>query len=176
MQNAARPRRKGFTLIELLVVIVIIAILAALLIVLVKGMIDRSRNAATKALISTLDKGCQDYKTDFGLFPPNSPYSESQNLHFYLGSPRWVVTQHGSGGSPDIVTTMPPLIEFKRENLDPSASSSYPTPPVYVYDHWQKPMKYASPGTVNAKSVDIWSLGRDSADAADDISNYIRDF
>lgn len=174
MNRIRSASRRGFTLVELLVVIVIIAILASLLVVLIKGMVDKSRNTATKALVDILNKGCESYKTDEGMYPPTSPYSGSMNLHYYLGNGRQVVKQFGASGN--ITAAMPPLIEFKKEWLDPSASSSYPNPPVYIYDRWQKQIQYASPGVNNVKSVDIWSKGRDDADAGDDLSNWIRDY
>jgi prepilin-type N-terminal cleavage/methylation domain-containing protein len=174
--SPTRLRRAAFTLVELLVVIVIIAILASLLVVLIKGMIDKSRNTATKALIDILNKGCESYKIDEGLYPPSSPYSGSQNLHFYLGGSRLYIAQYGATAADNITAQRPPLVEFKREWLDPSASSTFPNPPTYVYDRWEKQVQYQVPGVNNPKSVDIWSKGKNDTDAGDDLANWIRDY
>jgi prepilin-type N-terminal cleavage/methylation domain-containing protein len=175
MQNRSNGRGRGFTLIEMLVVIVIIAVLAALLVVLIKGLIDRSRNASCKALVEVLNKGCADYRVQFGGFPATSPYSGSQNLHYYLGIPRVMIKQVDPAGN-HITETLPPLVEFRKDWLDPSAASSYPNPPVFVFDAYGKVVEYYNPGLVNTKGVDIKCKGRDDADAADDITNYVRDF
>ena len=162
-------KRRGFTLVELLVVIVIIAVLAALLVVLVKGMIARARNNSTKALIEVLSHGCDVYRTDTGAWPPAAPFVGSQNLHYHLGSPRQVEMQAG------IAVARPPIIEFKREWLDPAAASTLPSPPAFIIDRFGNPIQYACPGINNLKGVDIWSNGSDPADAADDLANWLRD-
>ncbi len=162
-------RRRGFTLVELLVVIVIIAALAALLVVLVKGMVARAQNTATKALIEVLSHGCDVYRADTGAWPPATPHVGSQNLHYYLGSPRQVEMQAGIG------LLRPAIIEFKREWVDPNAVSALPSPPAFIIDRFGKPIQFASPGINHLKGVDIWSNGKDPADAGDDLANWIRD-
>ena len=166
-------RRRGFTLIELLVVIVIVSILAALLVVLVKGMVERSRNMQTKALVEILDRGCAAYRADTGTVPPLGPYTGSQNLHFYLGAPRTLVVQEGT---PPLTASLPPLIEFRREWLDPSAPSTLPNPPSTVVDAWGNAIEVENPGAVNVKAVDLRSRGRDISDPGDDLTNYVRDW
>jgi prepilin-type N-terminal cleavage/methylation domain-containing protein len=161
--------RSAFTLVELLVVIVIIAILAASLVVLIKGMIERGRQAATKSMVDVLSMACADYRTDYGCYPPTSPYTGSQNLHYYLGAPRTIEVTTG------ITSERKPFIEFKRDWLDATATSTLPPPPAYVIDRWSQPIHVQNPGTNNPKGVDIWSDGRDPADAGDDLANWIRD-
>ncbi len=161
--------RTAFTLVELLVVIVIIAILAASLVVLIKGMIERGRQASTKAMIETLSTACSAYKTEFGLYPPTSPYSGSQSLHFHLGAPHLAEIQTG------ITSERRPFVEFRRGWLDATAASTLPPPPATVIDAWNQPIHYQNPGTNNPKGVDIWSDGRDPADAGDDLANWLRD-
>jgi prepilin-type N-terminal cleavage/methylation domain-containing protein len=160
---------RGFTLVELLVVIVIIAILAASLVVLVRGMVERGRQASTKAMIETLSTACAAYRTEFGLWPPTSPWPGSQSLHFHLGAPYLAEIQAG------ISSPRPPLAEFRRLWLDASAPGTLPPPPATVIDAWSQPIHYQNPGTNNPKGVDIWSDGRDPGDAGDDLSNWIRD-
>jgi len=164
--------RRGFTLVEMLVVISIILLLCALVVVLIKGSIDRSKNAKSKSLIEMLDKACSDYRVDFGVFPPGPG---SQNLHLALGSPRTMVTAHNVSG-PNISTLKPPYIEFRRDMLPLTATSTSPTPPQVIVDAWERDVQYINPGLNNTKAVDIWSIGKDAADPLDDIANWIRDY
>ncbi|MBO6101733.1 MAG: type II secretion system major pseudopilin GspG [Opitutales bacterium] len=39
-------------------------------------------------------------------------------------------------------------------------------------DPWKKPYQYAFPGTHNADSFDVWSLGPDGVQSDDDIGNW----
>ncbi len=164
-------RRKGFTLVELLVVICIIALLMSMLVVLIKGSIDRARNTKSKGLVELLNQACESYRVDFGEYP--APGSTS--LHKCLGCPVTMVVAKQSVGA-DITTVKPPYVEFKRDMLPDSATSTSPNPPQVLVDAWNRDIQYANPGARNTKSVDIWSVGKDTADPADDIANYIRDF
>ncbi|MBI2931040.1 MAG: prepilin-type N-terminal cleavage/methylation domain-containing protein [Planctomycetes bacterium] len=165
---------KGFTLIELLVVICIILILLALMVVLIRGVMERAKNTKSKAFIEMLDRACKDYHTDCGQYPPGPG---SQNLHRCLGSPRVVVVQYVSSG-PNITTTKPPYVEFKKEMLPITAVSTSPNPPQVLIDAWERVVEYGGfPGQHNTKAVDIWSSGKDGLNnTEDDIANWIRDF
>jgi len=173
--------RRGFTLVEMLIVICIIALLMALLVVLIKGVIDRSKNAKSKSLIETLHQGCMAYNTDFGQFP--QPYSTSATLHQRLGSTRFMPTGFSSSG---VTSTSPksPYIEFKKDWLPQTATTTAPTPPQPLYDAWERVLHYEAgtnhmPGGAdhsNNKSVDIWSEGKDFVDPLDDLTNWVRDY
>jgi general secretion pathway protein G len=65
------PRRRGFTLVELLVVIVVIAILIALLLPAINGAIRTARNAAVSSEINLLAQALNQFKTQYGVFPPS---------------------------------------------------------------------------------------------------------
>jgi general secretion pathway protein G len=158
-------REGGYSLIELLVVITILAILAALLMTLVRGAIERSKVAATLGMIRVLDAACSDYRTIWGSCPPGG---SSSNLHACLGGHRFAVVC----ADPMTVQVYPPLVAFKREWLGSSAASTLPEPPLPVRDAWGKVVLYANPGTVHPRHVDIWSVGRDDADAVDDVGNW----
>ncbi len=174
--------RKGFTLIELLVVIAIIVMLMALLSVLVKGVVEKSRNAKTYATIKMLDEGCQRYRTQTGGFPPRTPYSDARCLHFYLGKDLKIPTgRDRETGSPTGWKIMKPPVQFTADMLDlPSGRESLSPllqPPVPVMDAWGKAIKYKPfPGSNNTSSVDIWSLGKEDSDTKDDITNWAKEF
>ena len=61
--------RPGFTLIELLVVIAIIAVLIALLIPAVGGARESARKTSTKALMTAVANGVNQFRTDKGRLP-----------------------------------------------------------------------------------------------------------
>ncbi len=178
---AGRRMRKGFTLVELLVVIVIIMILAALLVVLISGVVERARYAKTAAVIKMLDKGCQDYRIDFGMYPPNDK-GDSRCFHYYLGRERLVKTQEVEAG-PELKKKLPPLIEFGLDMLQTGAGPANPDRPCPIIDAWGNLVRYKNPGFYNKKGVDIWSPGRNGADELDpmsgnfdDVSNWVKDY
>jgi len=172
--------RKGFTLVELLVVITIIVLLLALLSVLIKGVVEKARNTKTHALILLLDKGCSKYKTELGVYPPMTGFSDSSCLHFYLGRELQIPTGRDKDGNVTGYKKLPPVIQFKadmlslppgQDNLDPSKGA------VPVMDAWAKVVRYMPyPGKNNTTGVDIWSLGKEDADSEDDITNWRKEF
>ncbi len=153
--------KKGFTLIEMLVVIAIILLLIALLSMLVQGVLDRARYNKTAVLVHTLSKGCDSYRLDFGIFPPDTK-SSSASLHFHLGRGRKLDAQKtDTGTSPKI--TRPPYIQFTMDMLQ--SNTSGPADPdvlaLPVIDAWERPILYKAAGQAiwNKNGVDIWSLG-----------------
>jgi len=176
-------RARGFTLIEMLVVIAIITILAALLVVLIGGILDRSKNSATYALIKKMDMACRTYSQEYwSTWPPTTPYNGSANLHFYLGN-RWIrATQFNPDGTVAAVSKdQKPFVEFKRHELEGNPSNPSPgTTPKQVIDAWGKPVGYKWPGDPKQSGTDgfdIWSTGKDGAKGTvDDIANWIKDY
>jgi len=67
--SAARARG-GFTLVELLVVIIIIAILAAIAVPAVMQSVAKANNARIKTEIDMLHMAIQQYKNEYGSYPP----------------------------------------------------------------------------------------------------------
>jgi prepilin-type N-terminal cleavage/methylation domain-containing protein len=65
------PARKAFTLVEMLVVITIIGILAALGTPAVFKALEASKKARIKAEITNLESALQQFKTQYGDFPPS---------------------------------------------------------------------------------------------------------
>ncbi len=64
-------RRRGFTLVEMLMVIIVIAILAAMLLVAFNAARTRSRVAIIKMEIDQLAMAMENYKQQFGEYPPD---------------------------------------------------------------------------------------------------------
>jgi hypothetical protein len=95
-------------------------------------------------------------------------YSGSQNLHYYLGSPRtW--TESG------IARQDVPYVEFRMNWLEATPTSTSPTPPAFVVDAWGRTVEYLNPGVANAGRIDIRSLGLDGVVSGDDVLNGTRD-
>ena len=69
-----RPRQaRGFTLIELLVVIAIIGLLMTLLVPAVTKANEMVRAIQTRGILKDLSIGLEDFKKDFGDYPPSRP-------------------------------------------------------------------------------------------------------
>jgi prepilin-type N-terminal cleavage/methylation domain-containing protein len=69
----ARPNRGGFTLIELLIVILVIGILMGLLLPMITAALDLAQKNKTQNIIKNLALACENYKIDFGVYPPSKP-------------------------------------------------------------------------------------------------------
>ncbi len=73
-RGKARARGRGafaFTLIELLTVIFVVAILAGFTSVVVQRLRGRARATSTRADLEALARGVQQFKDDFGFYPPS---------------------------------------------------------------------------------------------------------
>ncbi len=70
-QPTRRPLpRRAFTLIELLVVIGIIGLLVSIVLVAGSGALSSSKKAQTERFLRTIADGLEQFKTDFGYYPP----------------------------------------------------------------------------------------------------------
>jgi len=70
----AKKRTVGFTLLELLVVISIIGLLVALLVPTISRATETVRKAMTRRIIKEVSVGLENYRSDFGEYPPSRPY------------------------------------------------------------------------------------------------------
>ena len=129
-----------------------------------------------EAIVIALDKGCQTYRFEYGVYPPGRPDFDSRVLHRCLGSKRRV--KKGDGSEVDA----PPILQFPQNWLQlkkgqlPDAAS-----PVPIVDPWDHPIRYRNPGIYNKKGVDIWSAGKNGKDEpenpdSDDINNWTREY
>ncbi len=71
MTNDKGQRTSGFTLVEMLVVITIISILVALASVAVFKALETAKKARIKAEITNLESAMQQFKTQYGDYPPS---------------------------------------------------------------------------------------------------------
>lgn len=78
----------GFTLVELLVVITIIAVLAGIAIPTISMVQRKASNAAIRMEISEIEKGANNYATEFGDLPPDGSSWVVMNRHLNKAFPR----------------------------------------------------------------------------------------
>ena len=65
--------RSAFTLIELLTVIAIIAVIAAFTLVVVTGVKKTAQINVAKAELGQIENALDDYKAQYGVYPPSNP-------------------------------------------------------------------------------------------------------
>lgn len=65
------PSRRGFTLTELLIVIAIIAVLAGLIAAAAVNALNKGREARTLLEIKNMSGALENFKNDYGAYPPN---------------------------------------------------------------------------------------------------------
>jgi general secretion pathway protein G len=141
---------KGFTLMELLVVIGIIIVIAAAVLTVIPGMRQKTQEKATKAFMERLEVAIEQYYNDKRSYPTTG----ITNLKTALQSSDPTEKQY---------------IEFDDSEVNGSD----------IVDYWGNPFVYATPGTQNTGTYDLYSTGVDGAtassgDDADDINNWSR--
>ena len=75
--------RTGFTLIELLVVISIMALLAALTFGVLGGVHKTASISAASAELGQIESALEDYKGQYGVYPPSNPLNPLLNPLYY---------------------------------------------------------------------------------------------
>jgi general secretion pathway protein G len=143
----AERGRAGFTLIEIMAVVLIIGLLSTLVGVVVFSQVDRARVATARAQIKQLESALDMYRMDNGRYP-----TTEQGLEALVSMPN--IAPEPRNYRPE------GYLQGGRVPLDP----------------WSEPYQYESPGTNNAYSIDIWSLGADNSPGGDgveaDIGNW----
>lgn len=111
--NNGRPVR-AFTLVELLTVISIIGVIAALVVAVLPAAKRKKDEAAVKAQHAKLVLAIEDYKKQFGTYPPTPPGLAATNAHwnplaYELGGTRRSGVNFASELDPThVVTTVGP--------------------------------------------------------------------
>jgi len=135
--------RKGLTLVEILLVVVIIGVLAAMVIPNLAGRGEEARRSTARADIdANLSTALDMYELDNGRFP-----TTAQGLTALVTEPTETPVPKGWNG---------PYIKKKTVPKDP----------------WGNDYVYVSPGAHNKEDYDLSSLGSDSVESEDDITNW----
>ncbi|MGA2059071.1 MAG: type II secretion system protein [Thermoguttaceae bacterium] len=121
-----RNRGGGFTLVEMLVVLVIIAILAGLISAVAYRGIARAKVARIGMEISQLSQALNNYKTQFGEYPPDfsDMSANGQALvlrHIASAFPRFTVSTWANLRT-EILNTTNPQVDINIITLNPSTA------------------------------------------------------
>jgi prepilin-type N-terminal cleavage/methylation domain-containing protein len=159
-------RARGFTLVELLVVVSVIGILAAMTYAAVDSAISKAKKSATRALISALDTGIANFRTDFGHVPYDTLGNATNDPKEIR---RWLMGIKDNGDKDDSGANNVrsnqlwngPYAEVKEKNLD--AGNNY----IFV-DSWGEPIYFEMVNPIfNVDRWDIWSKGPDGEGSVD---------
>lgn len=142
-QNKAN-RKSGFSLIEILIVIALIAVLATVAIGNLGGIFGGQQEKIASLFVGqTLKTALVPYRLDVGNYP-----SSEEGLTALVKAPAGKEKKWKG-----------PYLEASEVPLDP----------------WDNPYKYRFPGSKNVngtRGYDVWSLGPDGVESADDIGNW----
>ncbi len=143
-KNQKSTRIHGFSLVEILIVIALIAILATVAIGNLGGIFGGQQEKIAQQVVNQgMKLGLTAYKLDVGNYP-----SSEEGLLALLKSPAGKESRWKG-----------PYLEETQVPLDP----------------WGQPYQYRFPGSRNisgSRGYDIWSLGPDGTESADDIGNW----
>jgi type II secretion system protein G len=142
--------KKGFTLMELLAVTGIIIVIAATVLTVIPGIREKTQKKATKAFIERLEIALEQYYNDNRSYPPG----DITNVQTALEPSDSAAKQY---------------IEFDDSEVNGND----------IVDYWGNPFVYATPGTQNTGSYDLYSTGQDGTSTTfgndtDDINNWRR--
>jgi len=137
---------KGFTLVEIMLVVIILGVLAAMVVPNLAGRGEQARQAAAAADIeSNLATALDLYEFDNGRYP-----TTEQGLAALLTVPT---------SSPVPTNWNGPYLKKRKIPKDP----------------WGNEYQYVCPGIKNVDSYDLSSLGSDSVESKDDVTNWAQD-
>ncbi len=182
MKNSPRRRAAGFTLIELMAVITIIVILAGLVVGGMGFVNERQAKEKTKVQLALITKALEEYKLDFGTYPPTTNVTKGANTSHILFK---ALYYDGLGDDTK---------KIYLPQLDPTSgkqgwTTGAVTASTKITDPWGNDYRYITAvnasGNANSNAqnpdFDLWSVGKDgNTDPAtpsdktnrDDIKNF----
>jgi len=154
MQNPERPdgaARRAFTLVELLVVIGIIVLLAGIGVGVGQAVRAKGRRDRTRMLIDRIATALRDYESMIGHWPDA------------------IADDAAATDYPQLATVLLGLEAVKPSEVGDDGGLQG-----VVLDAWGRYILVCKGGH-NSPGLDIWSLGADPADPADDVVNWGRE-
>ena len=191
-----RHAEVAFTLTELLVVIAIIALITGLIVTTTVGLRASAQKNKTKALIARIEIALEQYKNDYGVYPPD----QFTDLGFVSGD--FATAPTTNEGAKCLYYALrwgkiggQPYLEFRTEELNDAESVKFAASGVAswlqgqtvydILDAWGGVVQYVQPGTDhtatdpsmsnNTGSFDLQSYGADGTDDSgknDDVCNW----
>ena len=158
MSRLRYSKRRGFTLVELMTVVAIIAILIGLVVGTAGYASRKAAMARAQADIEKIKAAVEEFRVIYGYVPTNSVPENSANLTGQL----WVKPQK-EGRAPLLVMKGWSDANQSYQILDPWGNE-------YRYLH-RPNAPYAAHNNTRF-GYDLWSLGPDALDDADDITNW----
>jgi general secretion pathway protein G len=140
MQTPVR-RSAGFTLIEIMAVVLIIGLLGGIVGVVIFGQVDSARVTTARTQMKQIESALEFYRLDNGRYP-----TTEQGLRALIEKPG----------------TTPEPRRWRPEGY--LQGGAVPADP------WGEPFLYEQPGTQNARSFDLWSLGADASPGGEDVN------
>jgi prepilin-type N-terminal cleavage/methylation domain-containing protein len=170
MKTPSRRHAAGFTLIELMAVVTIIIILAGLVVGGMGFVSERQAKEKAKVQLALLTKALEEYKLDFGTYPPTTNVSKGAATSAILFKALyWDSDNDGSGAGQDDDQ------KIYLPQLDPTSgkqgwTTGTPGNNTKITDPWGNDYRYIT--AVNASGqpnsncqnpdFDLWSVGKDA--------------
>jgi prepilin-type N-terminal cleavage/methylation domain-containing protein len=133
MKLSRRHRHGGFSLVELMVVIAIIGVLVAMLVPAVNMVQRRAKNAKTKLGISNLANALENFKLEYGDYPPDfTSANPAREIDLFLARKfRYRVKSTDAQGPQDVAP--PPVRLPDTPVIDPDITKLDPTEALYFW-------------------------------------------
>lgn len=182
-QSLAPRWRRGFTLVELLAVVLVLLILTAIGFGVAGYVQKKMAIATTTSQIAAIEAALESYKSDWGYYPPTSPYRIS-------GLGNWEVTNNAVlyralyGQRKRYLSFPQSQVHVSYFGTGYGGTERSTLTATNLFDVWGMPFNYyCSPttpyslsnsnrgftmgGQVNVATFDLFSYGRDHATLAD---------
>jgi prepilin-type N-terminal cleavage/methylation domain-containing protein len=194
MQTNQRNGHAAFSLIEMMAVVTIIVILAGLVIGAMGFVTEKQARAKGQVQIQLLSKSLEEYKLDFGTYPPTTNSAKGEgNSKILFKALYWDSDNDGQGaaegnmaGDVDQKIYVPELDPATNKQGWTSGKASTATK---IVDPWNNEYRYRtatdSTGKNNTNTqnpdFDLWSVGKDGKTSPsspadkenrDDIKNF----
>ncbi len=160
-----RINKRPYTMVEVLAVCVIIMILLGIGAGGYAFGQAKIKESRTKAQITRIKTALENCKAKYGFYPPGITTGTNQNkLHKELFGSR-PATGFTSAVKESYFKLYAKNVDFSSISVNSDG---------YVVDAYQQPLVYKCPGTENRGSFDLYSLGPDGKDTADDKADNIK--
>ena len=153
--------KRKFTLLELLIVMGVMAILAGIALGVSGYVIRKNREARTLATIEMLKLGLEQYKAQYGFYPPSIPFESAKYIPFRLDVCK---SDAAANSNQNNNNNFNKFVDFMNLSQPEQSDRKNATGGAYYYelkDGFGNPIYYRCPGFINRSTFDLGSLGAD---------------